>query len=145
MRKTGAGNWILRKVPFGIIAGASAIVVFYAVFGFVAAYILFSNIAKQTSETVSPFQHGWQGLIFAAIIIFSVIFLAALIMFILKKTLFKKRLALTASPAEETAGANETAVSVTDETVTAASLETDAPEAADGPASSGGGEGSAND
>jgi flagellar biosynthesis/type III secretory pathway M-ring protein FliF/YscJ len=93
MRKNRITDFILYKIPFGIVAGASAIVVFYAVLGFVAAYVLFSAIAQQTAEVVTPFQYGWQSAIFGAIIVFSLIFLGALTMFILKKTLFKSRVA----------------------------------------------------
>ena len=77
---------ITEKLPYGIISGACAMFVFFATLGLIAAYIITSGIAGQTSDTVSFFENGWQIALFVFDIIFLIAAIAALVMYILKKT-----------------------------------------------------------
>lgn len=86
-------SFILRtkKGPFGIIAGACAMVVFFATVGLIVAYAVTSGIAKQTSDTVSFVQEWWQLLIFIVDIIAALIAVVSLVMYVLKKIYIGKQ------------------------------------------------------
>lgn len=74
-----------KKVPFGIISGACAMVVFFSTVGLIIAYAVTSGIAGQTMRTVSFLENWWQGLMFAADIIAALVAVASLVMYVLKR------------------------------------------------------------
>ena len=79
-----------KKWPFGIIAGANFILFFYSTLAFVAVYLVFSGVANQTGETVSPFANWWQVLLFILAIISFICMIASFVLFILKKVKYKE-------------------------------------------------------
>lgn len=72
----------MRKVPWGIIAGICAMVVFFATVGVIAAFIVLNSIAGQTNTTASMFDVWWQTALFIVDIIFAVGFIVSLAMYI---------------------------------------------------------------
>ncbi len=79
-----------KKWPFGIIAGASFIIFFYSTLAFVAFYLVFSGVANQTGEVVSPFASWWQVLLFILAIISFICMVASFVFFVLKKMKYKE-------------------------------------------------------
>ncbi len=75
----------LRRVPFGILAGAFGMVVFFATVGLVVAYAVLSGIEGEMMRTVSFFENWWQVLLFVVDVIAVVAAIASLAMFIVKK------------------------------------------------------------
>lgn len=75
----------LRRVPFGILAGAFGMVVFFATVGLVVAYAVLSGIEGEMMRTVSFFENWWQVLLFVVDVIAAVAAIASLAMFIVKK------------------------------------------------------------
>lgn len=75
---------LFAGLPYGIICGACAMVVFFATAGLVVSYIVFSGIAAQTSDTVSFLEYGWQVALLVADIICAVVMIASFVAFILK-------------------------------------------------------------
>ena len=73
----------MRKIPWGILAGICAIVVFFATIGTVAAFIVLNSIAGQTNTTATMFDEWWQTLLFVADIVFVLGFAGSLTMYIL--------------------------------------------------------------
>ena len=71
-------------LPYGIICGACAMVVFFATAGLVVSYIVFSGIAAQTSDTVSFLEYGWQVALLAVDIVCAAVMIASFVAFILK-------------------------------------------------------------
>lgn len=76
---------LLKKFPWGIIAGASAIVAFFSTLGFVALYIVLGGVAAQTNETVGLFDEWYQAALFAVAVIFALILIGSVVMYILKR------------------------------------------------------------
>lgn len=74
----------MRKLPWGIIAGICAIVVFFTTAGTIAAFIILNAVAAQTSETVSLFQEWWQTALFVVSILSAIGFIGSLTLYILK-------------------------------------------------------------
>ena len=74
-----------RRVPFGILAGAFGMVVFFATVGLVVAYLVNSGIAGQTARTVTFLDNWYQALLFVVDIISALIAAASLAMYIVKK------------------------------------------------------------
>lgn len=91
-----------KKFPFGIVAGACGMVVFFATFGLIVAYVVLAGIAGQTSDTAAFIENWWQGLLLAVDIIAAVAAVASLVMYILKKAYTKDE-----EIAEETENAEE--------------------------------------
>lgn len=75
----------MKKLPWGIIAGVCAILLFYLTLGFVGAYVIFSAIANQTHSAFSPFENWWQILMFIVDLLSLAGFVFSLVMYILKK------------------------------------------------------------
>lgn len=87
---SGAEGVLLRvanAAPYGIIAGACAIVVFFATVGIIVAYFVLGGIAGATGATVTIFDNWWQVLLFVADIIFFVGFIASLALFVIRVVL----------------------------------------------------------
>ena len=59
----------MKKIRWGIIGGACAILVFYLTVAFIASWMILDKIAAQTSHSASPFGTWWQILIFVIDII----------------------------------------------------------------------------
>ena len=74
-----------RRVPFGILAGAFGMVVFFATVGRVVADAVLSGIEGEMMRTVSFFENWWQVLLFVVDVIAAVAAIASLAMFIVKK------------------------------------------------------------
>ena len=81
-----------RRVPFGILAGAFGMVVFFATVGLVVAYLVNSGIAGQTARTVTFLDNWYQVLLFVVDLISAVIAAASLVMYILKKVFMHKEI-----------------------------------------------------
>ena len=75
---------LFAGLPYGIICGACAMVVFFATAGLVVSYIVFSGIAAQTSDTVSFLEYGWQVALLVVDIICALVMIASFVAFILK-------------------------------------------------------------
>lgn len=74
----------MKKVPWGILSGVFAGLVFYLTVGVVAAYLVLNGIAGATSGSVTLFSNWWQTVLFIADVVFGLGFLASIVMFILK-------------------------------------------------------------
>ncbi len=81
---------MIKKFPFAIVAGISAILAFYGIFAFVAVYIVNSGVAAQTSETVSMFASWWQVLLFVLDIVFVLGCLAMIALSIVQKKMYPR-------------------------------------------------------
>ena len=82
---------LLKKLPWGIIAGASAIATFFFALGFVALYVVLGGVAAQTNETAGLFDEWYQAVLFVAALIFALILIGSVTMYILKKMGFFDR------------------------------------------------------
>ena len=80
----------MKKLPWGIFAGISAMAVFFLTFGFVAIYVVLGAIAAQTNSDFSLFQNWWQTLMFVFDIIFLLILAFSIVMYILRIKASKK-------------------------------------------------------
>lgn len=89
-----------RRVPFGILAGAFGMVVFFATVGLVVAYVVNAGIAGQTARTVTFLDNWYQVLLFVVDIIAAVIAAASLAGYIVKKVLAKRAKKAEAGRAE---------------------------------------------
>ena len=89
-----------RRVPFGILAGAFGMVVFFATVGLVVAYLVNSGIAGQTARTVTFLDNWYQVLLFVVDLISAVIAAASLVMYILKKVFMHKEIKAEAGRAD---------------------------------------------
>ena len=76
--------YFMKKLPWGIIAGICAIVVFFTTVGTVAAFIILNAVAAQTSETATLFDEWWQTVLFVFSILSAVGFIGSLTMCFLK-------------------------------------------------------------
>ena len=47
----------VRKIPWGIIAGAAGMIVLFATVAFVLIYVVLSGVAAQTAEAVTVFEN----------------------------------------------------------------------------------------
>lgn len=81
---------MLKKLPFGIIAGICAMLAFYGIVAFVGVHIVLSGVAAQTSHTSSIFENWWQVLLFIFDIIFVLGCFASLGLFIYQKKKYPK-------------------------------------------------------
>ena len=80
----------MKKIPWGIIAGACAIVVFYATAGVIAAFIILNSIAAQTNNSATLFDAWYQTLAFVVDIVFAVGLIGSLVMYVLKEKQLKQ-------------------------------------------------------
>lgn len=83
---------LMKKIPWGIIAGICGVIVIYTIAGTIAAFYIMNAITSIVEGAAGLFGTWWQSLLFVCDIIFGVLFLAALVMFILTKAtkLFNK-------------------------------------------------------
>ena len=59
----------MKKIPWGIMAGACAIAAFFTVVATIALYVIFGGIAAMTNATASLFDEWYQVLLFVAAVI----------------------------------------------------------------------------
>ena len=76
---------LMKKIPWGIIAGICGVVAFYTIAGTIAAFYIMNAITSIVEGAAGLFGTSWQTLLFVCDIIFGVIFVASLVMFILTK------------------------------------------------------------
>lgn len=76
---------LLKKVPWGIIAGACAMVAVFATTAFVGLYIILGGVAAQTNEVLGLFDEWYQSLLFAVAIICFAVMVVSIVMYVLKK------------------------------------------------------------
>ena len=74
----------VRKIPWGIIAGAAGMIALFATVAFVLIYVVTSGVAAQTAESVSAFENWYQTLIFVVDVIAFVVFATSLAMWIMR-------------------------------------------------------------
>lgn len=74
----------MKKLPWGIIAGICAMIVFFTVTGTVAAFIVLNGIAAQTNETATLFDEWWQTALFVADIVFALGLVGSCTMYVLR-------------------------------------------------------------
>ena len=79
----------LEKVPWGVIAWATGILVFYLTLGVWGAQFVFAQVNGQTGQIATIFDSWWQVLIFVADLIFGLAFLGSLGLYIYKKLVLK--------------------------------------------------------
>lgn len=75
----------MKKVPWGIIAGALAIVISVVTAGVVAGYVVSGAIAGATNNTVTLFETWWQTLLFVTDCILVALFVTCVIFYVVKK------------------------------------------------------------
>lgn len=75
----------MKKMPWGIFAGISAMCAFFLTVAFVAAYIVFGAIAQQTHSDFSMFQNWWQVLIFIADILSVLSLIGFVVLYIIRE------------------------------------------------------------
>ena len=76
---------VANAAPYGIIAGACGMIVFFSTLGLIVAYAVLSGIEGEMMRTVSFFENWWQVLLFVVDVIAAVAAIASLAMFIVKK------------------------------------------------------------
>ena len=74
----------VRKIPWGIIAGAAGMIALFATVAFVLIYVVTSGVAAQTAESVSAFENWYQTLIFVVDVIAFIVFATSLAMWIMR-------------------------------------------------------------
>jgi len=82
----------MKKIPWGIFAGISAMFVFFLTTGFILIYVVFGGIAKQTNSDFSMFQNWWQVLIFVFDLLFVFCMITSIVFYIRRKRNPKKEL-----------------------------------------------------
>jgi len=75
----------LKKIPWGIFAGVSGVLVFFTIAGTIGAKIIMNSITSIVEGAAGLFGTWWQSLLFACDIILGVIFIGSLVMYILNK------------------------------------------------------------
>ena len=74
----------MKKIPWGILAGVAAMVVFFATAAVVILFVVLNGVAGQTNGSTTIFGTWYQTLIFVIDIIGILAFSGALTIFILK-------------------------------------------------------------
>ena len=75
----------MKKLPWGIIMGVCAMLVFFLTVVTIAVYMLLNGVAAQTNDTASFFGEWYQVLMFVFDIVFALGFAGSLTMFILRE------------------------------------------------------------
>ena len=76
---------MIKKLPWGIIAGICLILLVLTVIGTVAAYIILNAIAEQTSASVTLFAEWYQVVLFVADVLFALGLIGSVVMYALRK------------------------------------------------------------
>lgn len=77
-------NWI-RKIPWGILAGSFAILLFFCLVGTIAAFIVLDMMAGETSMHATLFDEWYQVVLFIGVVIGGAGFIGSTAMFIVRK------------------------------------------------------------
>ena len=81
---------LFQKTPWGALAWGCGIIVFYLTAGIIAAYLILSQVAAQTSQVITIFNTPWQILMFVADIVFAAAMIACIVFYARKKCLNAK-------------------------------------------------------
>lgn len=81
----GPKEKFMKKLPWGIIAGICAMVVFFATVGTIAAFIILNSIAGQTHTEASLFGEWYQIVLFAVDILAALGLAGSFAMFVLRQ------------------------------------------------------------
>lgn len=81
---------ILKKIPWGVLAGVFGILCFYLTIAVFGVHFVFIQVKGQAGQTATLFDTGWQTLLFVLDVIFIIAFIAALALFILNKVIGNK-------------------------------------------------------
>lgn len=76
---------MMKKIPWGVIAGVCLVLVFYLTAGIVAGWIILDRIEAETTGNASLFQEGWQIALFVADVVVAAVMAGSLAMFIRNK------------------------------------------------------------
>ena len=75
----------MKNLPWGIIAGICAMVVFFATVGTVAAFIVFNGIAGQTGDSIGLFDVWFIALLFFVSIFFALALIGSIVMYVIRE------------------------------------------------------------
>lgn len=76
---------MIKKIPWSIIAGAAAIVVFYATAAVIVLFVVFGGIQGQTNSDATLFDTWYQTLLFVVDIFALLLMIGSSVMAVLKK------------------------------------------------------------
>lgn len=74
----------MKKLPWGIFAGISAMVVFFTTVGTIAAFIILDSIARETNTSATMFDEWYQIVLIVASIVFTIGFIVSVTMCVIK-------------------------------------------------------------
>lgn len=80
----------MKKIPWGIIAGICGIFAFYLTAIVIVCFIVFSEVAATTGQVATLFDSWWQTLLFVLDVLFLLLFIGAMVFFVLKKKASKR-------------------------------------------------------
>lgn len=75
---------MIKKLPWGIIAGVCAAVLFFTLTGTIAAYIILNAIAGATNATASLFAEWYQVALFVADIVLAAAVIASIVLYAIR-------------------------------------------------------------
>ncbi len=78
------------KVPWGIIAGICAMVVFFATVGVIAAFVVLNSIAGQTNTSTTLFGEWYQTALFIGDVLFLLGLIASTVLWFVKRKKLKE-------------------------------------------------------
>lgn len=81
----------MKKLPWGIFAGISAMAVFFAAVGTIAAFIILDSIAGETNTSATLFDEWYQIVLFAAVIVFAIALFVSVTMCAIRAKAKKER------------------------------------------------------
>ena len=76
---------MMKKIPWGVIAGVCLVFVIYLTAGIIAGWVILDRIEAETMGNASLFQEGWQIALFVADVIVAAVMAGSLAMFIRNK------------------------------------------------------------
>ncbi len=75
----------INKFPWGVAAGVTGILCFYFMAASFGIQFVFAQVNAQTGQVATLFDTWWQTLLFVFAMITAILFVASLVMFILRK------------------------------------------------------------
>lgn len=76
---------MMKKIPWGIIAGVCLVFVIYLTAGIIVGWVILDRIEAETTGNASLFQEGWQIALFVADVVVAAVMAGSLAMFIRNK------------------------------------------------------------
>lgn len=76
---------MMKKIPWGIIAGVCLVLVIYLTAGIIVGWVILDRIEAETTGNASLFQEGWQIALFVADVVVAAVMAGSLAMFIRNK------------------------------------------------------------